>query len=149
PPIAPPPRWRCVTRWGRGTTTSRSSWPSARCAARWRTWPRRVEEATMIGEPLPRVDGPLKVAGRATYAYEHWEADQPVYGFIVGATIGTGRITRIDTEAAERAPGVHLVMTHHNAPAQGEPDRSISFEFWRAYPALSGPDVRHYGAPVA
>ena len=73
----------------------------------------------MIGQPVNRVDGPLKVAGRATYAYEHWEAGQPLYGFIVGATIGKGRIIRIDTESAERAPGVHMVMTHHNAPAQG------------------------------
>jgi len=59
----------------------------------------------MIGQALNRVDGPLKVAGRATYAYEHWEAGQPLYGFIVGATIGKGRITRIDTARAERSPG--------------------------------------------
>jgi len=103
----------------------------------------------MIGQALNRVDGPLKVAGRATYAYEHWEAGQPLYGFIVGATIGKGRITRIDTDRAERAPGVHMVMTHHDVPAQGTPDPSIPFEYWRAYPALSGPDVHHYGEPVA
>ena len=54
---------------------------------------------TMIGQPINRVDGPLKVTGRATYAYEHWDAGQPLYGFIVGATIGKGRITRIDTVA--------------------------------------------------
>jgi len=62
----------------------------------------------MIGQPINRVDGPLKVAGRATYAYEHWdelrEAGQPLYGFIAGATIGKGRITRIDTTRAERSP---------------------------------------------
>ena len=40
----------------------------------------------MIGQALNRVDGPLKVAGRATYAYEQWGAGQPLYGFIVGAT---------------------------------------------------------------
>ena len=103
----------------------------------------------MIGQALNRVDGPLKVAGRATYAYEHWEAGQPLYGFIVGATIGKGRITRIDTARAERSPGVHMVMTHLNAPAQGSPDLSMRIEYWRAYPALSSPDVRHYGQPVA
>ena len=52
---------------------------------------------TMIGQPINRVDGPLKVSGQATYAYEHWDAGQPLYGFIVGATIGRGRITGIDT----------------------------------------------------
>src|SRR4051812_46623321 len=103
----------------------------------------------MIGQALNRVDGPLKVAGRATYAYEHREAGQPLYGFIVGATIGKGRITRIDTESAERSPGVHMVMTHHDVPTQGAPDLSLPFEYWRAYPALSSPDVHHYGEPVA
>lgn len=103
----------------------------------------------MIGQPLNRVDGPLKVAGQATYAYEHWEDGQPLYGFIVGATIGKGRITQIDTEAAESAPGVRLVMTHENAPRQGIRDESIPFEFWRAQPVLTGPDIHHYGEPVA
>ena len=104
---------------------------------------------TIIGQPIDRVDGPLKVTGRATYAYEHWEAGQPLYGFIVGATIGRGRITRIDTSRAERSPGVRLVMTYHTAPAQGTPDPSIPSPYARAHPALSGPEVHHYGEPVA
>jgi xanthine dehydrogenase YagR molybdenum-binding subunit len=103
----------------------------------------------MIGQGLNRVDGPSKVTGQATYAYEHWDAGQPLYGFIVGATIGKGRITRIDTARAERSPGVHLVMTHHDTPAQGAADLTIPFEYWRAYPVLSGPDIHHYGEPVA
>ncbi|MFE3901225.1 molybdopterin cofactor-binding domain-containing protein [Streptomyces sp. NPDC059153] len=103
----------------------------------------------MIGQALNRVDGPLKVSGRATYAYEQWEAGQPLYGFIVGATIGKGRITRIDTESTERAPGVKMVMTHHNAPAQGARDESVPFEYWRAQPVLTGPDIHYYGEPVA
>ncbi|MGW1884717.1 xanthine dehydrogenase family protein molybdopterin-binding subunit [Streptomyces sp. NPDC001970] len=103
----------------------------------------------MIGQAVNRVDGPLKATGRATYAYEHWEAGQPLYGFIVGATIGKGRITRIDTENAERAPGVHMVMTHLNAPAQGSRDESLPFEYWRAQPVLTSADIHYYGEPVA
>lgn len=76
-------------------------------------------------------------------------AGQPLYGFIVGATIGKGRITRIDTEDAERAPGVKMVMTHHNAPTQGVRDESVPAEYWRAQPVLTGPDIHHYGEPVA
>src|ERR1700752_3803010 len=117
-----PPGWRGAARSAGATTTSRSNWPGARSAARWPRRPGRVEEAMMIGDALDRVDGPLKVTGRATYAYEHQDAGQPLYGYIVGATIGRGRITRIDTARAQRSPGVHLVLTHHNAPAQGAPD---------------------------
>jgi xanthine dehydrogenase YagR molybdenum-binding subunit len=103
---------------------------------------------TMIGRPLDRVDGPLKVTGHATYAYEQWEAGQPLYGFIVGATIGRGRITRIDASRAEGSAGVRTVMTYQNAPAQGTPDPSV-WTYSRARPALAGPDVHHYGEPVA
>ncbi len=104
---------------------------------------------TMIGQPIDRVDGPRKVTGQATYAYEYWEAGQPLYGFIVGATVGRGRITHIDTSRAERSPGVRMVMTHLNAPAQGTPDASTWSPYTRAQPALSSPDIHHYGEPVA
>src|SRR5262245_66372584 len=103
----------------------------------------------MIGQAISRVDGPLKVTGRATYAYEHWDDGQPLYGFILGATIGKGRITGIDTSRAEQSPGVRMVMTYRNAPAQGTPDESISSMYWRAQPVLSSPEIHHYGEPVA
>jgi xanthine dehydrogenase YagR molybdenum-binding subunit len=104
---------------------------------------------TLIGQPIDRVDGPLKVSGRATYAYEQWDVGQPLYGFIVGATIGRGRVTRIDTSRADQSPGVRLVLTHRNAPAQGTPDLSLWVYPARAYPVLSGPEIHHYGEPVA
>ena len=104
---------------------------------------------TLTGQPINRVDGPLKVCGQATYAYEHWDGGQPLYGFIAGATIGKGRITRIDTTRAERSPGVRLVLTYRNAPKQGTPDDAIPSQYSRAYPVLSGPDIHHYGEPVA
>ncbi len=103
----------------------------------------------IIGQPISRIDGPLKVSGRATYAAEHWDVGQPLYGFIVGATIGKGRITAINTGPAEKAPGVRKVMTHRNAPAQGKADPSIRSAYSRAFPTLSGPEVHHYGEPVA
>ncbi|MFE4827425.1 molybdopterin cofactor-binding domain-containing protein [Streptomyces sp. NPDC056672] len=105
--------------------------------------------ATVIGQPLNRVDGPLKVTGRAIYPYEQWEAGQPLYGYIVGATIGKGRVTRIDTARAERLPGVHMVMTHHNSPPQGTPDESTFLEFPRAFRALDSPEIHFHGEPVA
>jgi xanthine dehydrogenase YagR molybdenum-binding subunit len=103
----------------------------------------------IIGQPIDRIDGPLKVSGRATYAAEYWNVGRPLYGFIVGATIGKGRIGAIDTARAERAPGVRLVMTHLNAPAQGKADPSIMSAYSRAFPTLDGPEIHHYGEPVA
>jgi len=68
-----------------------------------------------IGAPVDRLDGPAKVTGTARYAFEQ-PADRPVYLYPVQATIATGRITRVDTSAAETEPGVLAVLTHHNAP---------------------------------
>jgi xanthine dehydrogenase YagR molybdenum-binding subunit len=104
---------------------------------------------SIIGSPINRVDGPLKVTGQATYAYEQWEAGQPLYGFIVGATIGKGQITGIETARAEQASGVQLVLTHQNAPEQGVETEPVPLEYWRAEPTLSGPEIHHYGEPVA
>src|ERR1700739_3779459 len=72
-----------------------------------------------VGKPLDRVDGRLKVTGRATYAAEYAGEGTAVYGYVVQAKIAKGRIKSIDTSAAERMPGVLLVLTHHNASPPG------------------------------
>jgi xanthine dehydrogenase YagR molybdenum-binding subunit len=68
-----------------------------------------------IGAPMSRVDGRLKVTGAATYSAEY-ELPGISYAVLVGSTITKGRLTSIDTKAAERAPGVLAVITHLNAP---------------------------------
>lgn len=71
--------------------------------------------ADLIGKPLDRVDGRLKVTGRAPYAYEH-NVPNAAYAVMVMSTIAKGRIALMDTRAAKRSRGVLLVMTHLNAP---------------------------------
>ena len=68
-----------------------------------------------IGQPVSRLDGPLKVSGRAPFAAE-FPLDGMVYAAVAYSTVAKGRIARLDTGTAEAAPGVVLVMTHHNAP---------------------------------
>ena len=69
----------------------------------------------VIGQPLDRVDGRLKVTGRAPYAYEH-KIPNVTYAVMVMSSVAKGRIVSMDTQAAERSPGVLLVMTHRNSP---------------------------------
>src|SRR6202165_1168360 len=95
----------------------------------------------IVGKPLDRVDGRLKVTGGARYAYEMQQ--NTLYGFVVEASIGKGTIKSIDTRAAEKAPGVVLVLTHRNAPEQGTGNHR------EAHPVLTGPEVTRYGQPVA
>ncbi|MFI5267341.1 MAG: xanthine dehydrogenase family protein molybdopterin-binding subunit, partial [Chloroflexota bacterium] len=95
-----------------------------------------------IGAPLPRVDGVLKVTGRATYT-----ADVRVAGVLWGAILRSplahARIVAIDTSRAKRLPGVHAVLT----------GRDIGGAlFGRAIadiPVLCAERVRFIGDPVA
>src|SRR6266851_8963973 len=75
--------------------------------------------STILGAPVDRVDGPLKVTGAAPYPSD---VTLPglVHAALVHATIAVGTITRIDTTRAEAAPGVLAVITHENAPALPE-----------------------------
>jgi xanthine dehydrogenase YagR molybdenum-binding subunit len=104
----------------------------------------------MIGQPISRVDGPLKVTGRATYAYEYRQEDETaLYGVIVTATIGRGRIQDIDVSDAQRSPGVCAVLTHQNTQSQGARVEAGPLSYWWARPTLASPDIGHYGEPVA
>ncbi|MFD5574183.1 xanthine dehydrogenase family protein molybdopterin-binding subunit [Streptomyces cadmiisoli] len=71
--------------------------------------------APAIGQPLDRVDGRPKVTGSARYS-----AEIPIpgmtYACVVGSRIASGRVTDIDTAAAEAEEGVLAVLTHRNLP---------------------------------
>ncbi len=104
----------------------------------------------LIGKGVDRVDGLLKVTGQAPYAYEVVEGGAPVYGFIVDATIAKGTVADIDTAAAETAPGVLLVWTHRNAPAQGAwGPLDAKDRYARASPQMGSSRVDYYGQAVA
>src|ERR1700688_2072259 len=97
----------------------------------------------VVGKPLDRVDGRLKVTGGARYAYEVEQGPTTAYGYVVEASIGKGQIKSIDTGPAERAPGVILVLTYRNAPEQGAGNHHV------AHPVLTGPEGQYYGVTVA
>lgn len=74
-----------------------------------------------VGRAHPRVDGALKVTGRAKYAAEFF-ADGMVYAAAVPATIAKGRIVSIDVSVAKAAPGVVDILTHENRPELPDSD---------------------------
>ncbi|MFJ9770723.1 xanthine dehydrogenase family protein molybdopterin-binding subunit [Kitasatospora sp. NPDC101157] len=67
-------------------------------------------EPEAVGRDLPRRDGPVKVLGTATYAYET-PLENPAYLHAVQATVARGRVTALDTAAAEALDGVVAVLT--------------------------------------
>ena len=67
--------------------------------------------ASIIGAAVPRIDGPLKTSGTAKYAVDR-SFPRLAHAVAVQATIGRGKIRSLDTSAAEKMPGVLLVLHH-------------------------------------
>src|SRR5215469_4564451 len=67
----------------------------------------------IIGAALPRIDGPLKTTGKALYASDY-NFPNMTYAVPIRATIASGKIRRINSSAAEKMPGVLLVLDHDN-----------------------------------
>ncbi|WP_286933378.1 aldehyde oxidoreductase molybdenum-binding subunit PaoC [Leclercia sp. UBA5958] len=102
-----------------------------------------IDTLRVVGQPHTRIDGPRKTTGSAHYAYEwHDIAPNAAYGHVVGAPIAKGRISAIDTKAAEAAPGVLAVITADNAGPLGKGEKNTAT-------LLGGPEIEHYHQAVA
>ena len=102
-----------------------------------------IDRMRVVGRPHPRIDGPLKTTGRATYAYEHHDVvTNPAYGVIVGSAIAKGRVESMNLTAAKHAPGVISIVTAQNAGKLGKGKHNTA-------KLLGGPEIDHYHQAVA
>ena len=105
----------------------------------------------LIGKPISRLDGALKVKGEARFAAER-PMDNMVYAAIVFGTVAKGRIDRLDTAAAEAAPGVVAVMTYLNAPRMNKPavfGSSPTAAGQSDLTIMQDPEIHWNGQPIA
>jgi xanthine dehydrogenase YagR molybdenum-binding subunit len=111
-----------------------------------------IERRVAVGRPASRVDGPLKVSGQAVFAAEV-AMDRLSYVALVYSTVTRGRITTIDTRAAEASPGVILVMTYRNMPRIGTvpliSTSDLSAVGTSGLPIMQDPEIRYNGQVVA
>ncbi|HVT70237.1 MAG TPA: molybdopterin cofactor-binding domain-containing protein, partial [Trebonia sp.] len=109
----------------------------------------------LIGAPLSRLDGALKVTGTARFTAEaSFDSSMGAltYAALAYGTIPKGRLANLDVTAAEAAPGVVLVMTHRNAPRLNPPPGFGSGEKAGAgdsLPVMQDDRVYWNGQPVA
>jgi len=102
-----------------------------------------IDQLKIVGQPVDRIDGPLKTTGTARYAYErHDVVSNPAYGYVVGSAIPKGRITSIDLTAAKRSPGVLAIVTAATAGKLGKGKYNTA-------ELLGGPDIQHYQQAIA
>lgn len=69
----------------------------------------------VVGKPTPRVEGELKVTGKALYSAD-LKLPNVLWGKCLRSPIPYGRIKRIDTSKARQAPGVKAVITGEDVP---------------------------------
>jgi len=103
-----------------------------------------------IGRDTRRVDGPLKVTGKAQYTSD-FHFPGLLYGVPVEATIAKGKVINLDTAAAEKMPGVLAIFHRENIgkifrSVQGTGFEGITNE---RRPPFEDDIVRYYGQYVA
>src|SRR5438876_7303215 len=103
-----------------------------------------------IGRETPRVDGPLKVTGKAQYTAD-FHFPGMLYAVPVEATIANGRVVKLDTAAAEKIPGVRAILHRENIGKifRSTPGQGIEGICEERRPPFEDDVVRYYGQYIA
>ncbi len=103
-----------------------------------------------IGRDTVRVDGPRKVTGVAQYTSD-FHFPGMLYAVPVGATIANGKVTKLDTSAAEKMPGVRTILHRGNIGKifRSIPGPGFSGVCEERRPPFEDDVVRYYGQYIA
>jgi CO/xanthine dehydrogenase Mo-binding subunit len=99
---------------------------------------------TLLEEPEYRVEGPLKVTGRARYAADVRQLSEMLHLVYVRSPYAHALIRSIDVSRARTAPGVHAVLTGKDLPGHARFGRRL-----QDWPVLARERVRFIGDRVA
>jgi xanthine dehydrogenase YagR molybdenum-binding subunit len=107
---------------------------------------------SVIGKAQPRVDGPLKVSGKAMYTSDHHFPGM-VYAVPVCATIANGEAQEIDASAAEKMPGVRAIFVRNNIGKLFRASEGVAFDAQMSHvdetrTPLEDDVIRYYGQYV-
>ena len=110
----------------------------------------QIPPTSPIGRSTPRWDGPLKVTGKAQYASD-FHFPGMLYAVPVEATIANGRITKLDTAAAEKMPGVRAILHRGNIGKIFRSTLGPGFEGVtdERRPPFADDVIRYYGQYIA
>ncbi|TPG49798.1 xanthine dehydrogenase family protein molybdopterin-binding subunit [Sphingomonas glacialis] len=97
----------------------------------------------IIGRPLDRKEGPLKVTGQATYSAEY-QIPNLAYGYLVGTKFGRGKVTNVDADSVRAIPGVIDVVTDFKTFLQNSQQGGET-----SAPTQGVQDVHYFGEIVA
>lgn len=105
----------------------------------------RYNTNTGVGTAINRIDGRLKVTGKAKYASE-FPVKDVAFAYGLNSTVASGKIVTIDTAEAEKQPGVLNIITYKNAEKLNTPDEAMPQPSTSGLsPVLQSPDVHYFG----
>lgn len=99
-------------------------------------------DSKLVGKPISRVEGHLKVAGKATYTAEH-QFDELCHGVMVGATIGKGKVKKVHKDTALQVAGV--IGVFHDELFLRNPQQGGV----KMVPVQGASEVFYHGQPIA
>jgi isoquinoline 1-oxidoreductase beta subunit len=101
-----------------------------------------VDQFTVIGKDLPRLDGPDKTRGRLAFGID---VTQPgmLYAALTQCPVLGGKVASLDSSAAEQRPGVRKVVNI------GEGVAVVADHFWTAKSALADLKIQWDEGPAA
>ncbi|WP_201585980.1 xanthine dehydrogenase family protein molybdopterin-binding subunit [Psychrobacter jeotgali] len=99
--------------------------------------------SNLVGKPINRVDGSLKVSGQAPYSAEI-QVDNQVYGVLVGATIAKGQVENIDNDSVANIPGIIKVVTDSERFLRNSQQGGAT-----EAPTQGATEIFYHGQPIA
>ncbi len=97
----------------------------------------------LVGKPINRVDGSLKVSGQAPYSAEI-HLDNKAYGVLVGATIAKGQVENIDRSSLDGIPNIIKVVTDPKHFLRNSQQGGL-----KKAPKQGATEIFYHGQPIA
>ncbi|WP_201548171.1 xanthine dehydrogenase family protein molybdopterin-binding subunit [Psychrobacter sp. Pi2-1] len=97
----------------------------------------------LVGKPINRVDGSLKVSGQAHYSAEI-HLDNKAYGVLVGATIAKGQVQNIDSSSLDGIPNIIKVVTDPKHFLRNSQQGGL-----KKAPKQGATEIFYHGQPIA
>ncbi len=106
--------------------------------------PKPWGETTIVGKPIPRVDGDERLSGKATYSLDLYLPDM-LYGATVRCPYPHANVKKVDLSEALRMPGVRAALSdadkEANIPWYGAPGGRSASRLFDTHCRFAGEEV--------
>ncbi len=106
-----------------------------------------MKQLGIVGQSVPRTDGVAHVTGQTQFVDDVWYPSM-LWLKMVRSPVARGRLRRVDTSRAERAPGVQAVVTAADVPNNWYTILCLIGVGPNDEPVLASEEVMYEGEPI-